>query len=258
MLKKTNILGFIVMLIGFTISIFYFLPISKQSLAQNKNIAMEKQKEPLEKVKTISLSSTVQLSFVEKQKEKIIVEINNYSDKEITAYQIGLDNGAKLLVDRSISGIYIKSNKQFNQEIPLPQNEEDETISEVILETVVFNDDSSEGNKAVALYIKNYRTGIKGELEKLIPSLVELDSNLKSVMVSEKSIPIKTAKKKIEKLSSKIDGESKGVNEGIVDAKQTVLNLLSNLEKNLSQEDSIRIYSYGVYELKEWLKRLSK
>ncbi len=255
MFKKTNILVFVGMLVGITIAILYLLPISHESLAQSENVSIKKQIVPLEKVNTISLSPTVQFTFVEKQNEKIIVEINNKSDKEITAYQIGLDNGAKLLVDRSISGIYIKSNKQFNQEIPLPSNE---IISRITLETVVFSDDSSEGINAVALYIKEYRIGIKRQLENLIPSLDELDSNLKSTMISEKSILISTTKKEIENLSGKTDDESKGVNEGFADAGQTVSNLLNNLEKNLFQEDSIRTYSYGVYELKEWAKRLSK
>lgn len=258
-MNKTILLFVILFTIFIVLGLAFFSDSSTNKLsAQSKKSSFTLSKK--DDVKTTSLIPMVRFSFVKKENERIVVEINNNSGKDITAYQIRLDTGSKLLVDRSISGIYRKSEEKYEQEIPISNSNTDtsEAISEITLDTAVFSDNSSEGDEKVALYIKEHREGIKRQLEKIIPLLNELDLNLTAIMISDKSNFITSTKKEVEKLSDKTDNVSDAVNDGLRDAKRTVKRLLDNLEQNLSQENSFRNYSYGVKELKEWLSRLSK
>lgn len=169
---------------------------------------------------------------------------------------------SKVLVDRSISGLYLKSGEIYRDEIYVPyskDNSSKETLK-ITLNAVIFSDDSFDGDFDAVTYIKERRLGIKHQLQNLIPTLEKLESDLQQNTVPDKTSLIKTAKEGVKNLTVKTDSKvSKGFADGIYDGGQSANRVLANLEQNLTQNaivDSIRIYSYQVNELKNWLGRL--
>lgn len=215
--------------------------------------AQVKQKE----VKVKSLSPTTTLRLLETSGTSCFVEITNNSNKEITAYQIALNDGSKVLVDRAISGIYLKSNSSFKERIQLPADN-NSNFTEIVLETVVFNDNSSNGENNAATHIRERRSAIKNQLVRLLPILEDMKLYIPSAGVI---MTIQAKKKDIENLSFKPvnDRSKKAYNEGIIDGKNTVENVLKDLEIELSQNNnnnSSKNYSDRLNQIKGWLYRL--
>ncbi len=213
-------------------------------------------------IKVKSLSSTIQITLLENLEYEAVLEIKNNSIKDVTAYQFRLSNGSELLVDRSISGNYLKPNTVFKQNIRLPmyEDESSEKISEITLETVVFSDNSIDGNNISGKYITDRRLGIRSQLEVLLPILEGLVLNLQSNVIQDKYSFIKATRNKLDTTSYQSRNSiSTGFEEGVSDIRQTAVNLLNNLEENLSQSsvnNPYEIYSKDVIELNNWRKRL--
>ena len=162
--------------------------------------------------------------------EFVVLEMKNMSRKGITAYSISADPNGRTDRDYSISGHVIEPGEMEEIEIPrtaVKSADLSNSPGEIRILAVVFEDGTSEGDPAIASWIRDQRQGKKVQfrrIERLLRKAINASgspspANLKSLRASIASLPETT-----EEL------DSAAFRSGLRHAKQDVITLIDRLE----------------------------
>jgi hypothetical protein len=198
-------------------------------------------------------TTALQLVNQEIKGASLILKLKNSSSKNITAYTISVSPFVKRYIDYSISGDPIEPDEieEFSTSLTaFSIGDQPNQVPVVRILSVVFDDQSSDGDSITISEIKDTRLGKQYQI-KQIKQLIEQTLNNSD---NELDSSFRNLKQKITSLPETDRLKSEAFQRGLHNAKEDVLTLLTQSEK--SSNEQIRMTKEAATSIRNNLHRV--